>query len=471
MRKARLQQLVRWVMKVAGLPVLGTVVGLLAALVVTALISPEYTSSASVVLLPKPASGTGEIKVSDVGLAQNLVFSVAELAKSPDVATAVAQKLGIPASEVVGHLSGSSLIGVQVATIKATADSASKAAAMATAATAAVADLAGRLNLGGTTITFSSVDTATAPTEPTTPKRDLNAALGALVGLIAGIGVLTLRSRVGDRFRRVTDIELDLGLPALGIIDVGANGLQSATATELYGRADIHRSVDGLVAALSVLVPRREGRRIVITSPVTDDSAIVTAALLAVALHTPARPVSVIDVSGDERGIQRFLPERPGIVNERGDDDGGAQNQPAEDRPAVALLTGGPVLVRDLDSTSSGADVEAAMTAGASSGVDVIVVAPSVMTGRTVAELAHHADVVILSIDCDRVRRTDAGRASLLVRRLNVPLAGTVVTGRSIDQNGWHQSAWPDPIAVTAHERGGDDLPTAATRRSKAAAR
>ena len=299
MRKVQLQQLVRWTLKVAGLPLLGVVVGLIAALVVTEVITPEYTASASVVLLPKPAADTGEIRVADVGLAQNLVFSVAELAKSPDVATAVATKLGIPVSAVVGHLSGSSLIGVQLATIKATADSSARAAAMANAATVAIADLAKRLNLGGTTVTFSSVDTATPPADPTTPKRGLNLALGALVGLIAGIGVLTLRSRVGDRFRRVTDIELDLGLPALGIIAIAAGGRQTVTAAELYRRDDLRQSVDGLVAALSVLVPRRDGRRIVFTSPVADDSAIVTAALLAVALQTSVNAVSVIDVSGN----------------------------------------------------------------------------------------------------------------------------------------------------------------------------
>ena len=60
--------------------------------------------------------------------------------------------------------------------------------------------------------------TATVPTSPSSPKTSRNTALGALLGLLLGLGLAFLLERFDRRIREPKDLEAVYGLPLLGVV-------------------------------------------------------------------------------------------------------------------------------------------------------------------------------------------------------------------------------------------------------------
>jgi capsular exopolysaccharide synthesis family protein len=59
---------------------------------------------------------------------------------------------------------------------------------------------------------------ATAPTSPSSPKVSRNTVLGALLGLLLGVGLAFLLERMDRRIREPKDLERIYGLPLLGVV-------------------------------------------------------------------------------------------------------------------------------------------------------------------------------------------------------------------------------------------------------------
>jgi capsular exopolysaccharide synthesis family protein len=63
---------------------------------------------------------------------------------------------------------------------------------------------------------------ASVPTSPSSPKTSKNTALGAILGLLLGLGVAFLLERLDRRIREPKDLEMLYGLPLLGVVPESA---------------------------------------------------------------------------------------------------------------------------------------------------------------------------------------------------------------------------------------------------------
>jgi tyrosine-protein kinase len=444
MRNLRIEYLRRLAARILVLPALGLLVGLMAAAVTTFIVPSTYQATASVIVASTAANSPAAVRLSDVSLAQNLTSSVAQLAQSREVAVVAAGALSVPEKQVAGRISGVAQLGIQIVKVRAKADTAAKAAALADAAAGALIKVSNALHLGGSAVSVQPLDKAGIPSQAIAPRPLLIYVLGAFVGLLIGVGFLSLRARVGDRFRRVADVESELELPAIGVIrrPVPHRGVRSAHS--LFAGNEVGAAVDGLVSALSVLVGQKPGRRIVVTGVSDENSAAFVAALLAVGVQRQDHHTTLLEGTLRNAVVHRYFPDEDspsvqGILSRQ-------QSSEQYSADTLAVLTLAAVSSYfDLDPSFE--QVGALTDALASSGDDVIVIAPSVLAGRGLSALARHADVVILAVDSDRTRRADAGRASLLVQRLGVSLAAIVVTGSAAEEDGWQPAAWPTPLA------------------------
>lgn len=105
---------------------------------------------------------------------------------------------------------------------------------------------------------------ALVPTSPSSPKTKRNTLLGALVGLLLGLGIALLLERLDRRIREPEDLEAIYGLPMLGVVPhsgklaAGAGVALPPAEAEAFGLIRAH---------LRFFNVDREVRTVVIASP------------------------------------------------------------------------------------------------------------------------------------------------------------------------------------------------------------
>lgn len=77
--------------------------------------------------------------------------------------------------------------------------------------------------------------TATVPTSPSSPKTARNTVLGAVLGLLLGLGIAFLLERLDQRVREPKDLEELYGLPLLGVVPESAALSRSAKGRKNAG--------------------------------------------------------------------------------------------------------------------------------------------------------------------------------------------------------------------------------------------
>lgn len=432
MSRSRGLQPWRALAKSVALPLVGVLAGLSAAAAVTSAIEPTYRATASVII--RPAVKKSATDSTDLSQALNLAPSIARLAESREVADAVAAKLKVSADDVFERVTATSEPGSQIVTVQAEAGAAQLAAKVANEATKATAQLYRKLRLSGqTAVVVQPLDRAPAPGRPIAPRSELNYALGALAGFLIGIGFGSLGRRSDHRFRGVADIEAALGLPSVGVLPTVPR-LFTGDAAQLYRRGPMADCVNSVMAAISVLGASRSGRRIIVTGVGGQREGTLLASVLAVALSSRGQSAILLDGQQRRPGLVRHFRRRPvQTVAE-------ARGEPNMSQTTGLTVVGAAEMADHLH--RSGEDVGPLLHELAELVDDVVLTAPPVLAGPELARVAEHADVVLLVVASDHASRAEAVRAALLLRRLEVAMVATIITGAAATEDGWHHAAW-----------------------------
>ncbi|KAB1661088.1 polysaccharide biosynthesis tyrosine autokinase [Pseudoclavibacter sp. CFCC 13796] len=312
---------------------IGIVAGVLVAATAAFLQPKTYTADSSgFITTPTQANDGGNSVGSAVAgdsYAKSRAKSYADLGKTRAVAQEVVDKLGLKTSpeDLVGQISVS--VPLNTVTVKVTAKASTPQgasdlanawiAAMGTQiarlesgqATDSSADAKGAESQGEPAATLTPLESAVVPTSPSSPNLKLYLAIGALVGLVAGLVYALVRRQYDRRIRSSDDIRRATETPIVGTLPIqnslvnsrsrlsAAFGSSADPAKVEASTRQLNEALRELRTNISFLDVDRPPRSIVVTSALPGDGKSTVAANLAAVFSETGSTVVLID--GDLR--------------------------------------------------------------------------------------------------------------------------------------------------------------------------
>ncbi|MEN3314282.1 MAG: tyrosine-protein kinase, partial [Acidimicrobiaceae bacterium] len=161
------------------------------------------------------------------------------------------------------------------------------------------------------------IATAKTPTTPVSPKPKRDAVLGALVGLLLGIGISVLREQLNDKVRSAEEVERLTGLPLLAQLPFDEHAADAGVAVDQRPNSPLSEAMRSLRTSIQYQGVDRPVKVIVVTSALPGEGKSLVAANLAAAfaqadyrtilMSADLRRPSVNEVFGD-------LGSSPGLI-------------------------------------------------------------------------------------------------------------------------------------------------------------
>lgn len=198
--------------------VLVTLVTALAGFLISAfLIKPTYSASAQMLVNNRNEQQTTAITQSDINASSSLVNTYSIILKSHDVLEKVIDdcNLNCTSESLSRMVSVSSVNSTQVMKITVQSKNAQQALEICTDLVKLAPDAIVKAMDEGSVTTVSSPYTTGRPDSPSKRKYTM---FGALLGLIACLGVIVFKEITNDKFKTTEDIRTVLDLNILGVI-------------------------------------------------------------------------------------------------------------------------------------------------------------------------------------------------------------------------------------------------------------
>lgn len=294
--------------------VLATLVGLVGAWLAVSGRSVSYTAATAVDVEPRIISGS-------VPVTPNLATEE-KVVTSGVVLDAAASRLGLSP----GHLSARVSVSVSgtsnILSIGCTMSKPDQAQYCASVVTAAYTSFRNETGASKSAqardpLVVTLVSPAILPVSPSGTKKSVILSIGALLGLLLGLGAAYVRDRADDRVRDRADLGRNLGAPALAdIARVRGRGVPAPFVflrDPASAAAESYRYLRVRVDALSAAAPSA-GRVIQVTGPRGGEGSTSVSSNLATALAHVGHRVILVD--GDVRRVT--LSALYGVADQRG---------------------------------------------------------------------------------------------------------------------------------------------------------
>ena len=288
-----------------------TLIGISAAAAASILMKPSYEATTQLYVSVRSESQASGDLVQGSNFARQSVQSYANIVGTESVLGPVIEQLGLEdsVSELSERVTASapldtSLVDITVADgdPAVAAEIANQIGASFTSLVQDELEVPGDAS-GASPVKLTTVQPATMPESPVSPRTTLNLALGALVGLAFGIGIAVLRTVLDTRIHSLHDIEQVTDAPLLGGIafDPGARQRPLIVhADPRNPRAESFRTLRTNLQFLAVNDDMEQrGRSFVVSSAGPGEGKSTTAANLAIALAESGARVALVD--GDLR--------------------------------------------------------------------------------------------------------------------------------------------------------------------------
>lgn len=274
--------------------------GIAGAAAVSALATPVFTASAGVFLTVNSGDSAGELNQGST-YAENQVRSYAQVVTAPVVLQPVIDKLalGVTVAKLADRVTATVPINTAIVNIDVIGTDAAQTSDVANAVaqqlTVVVDELSPQSRGGARTVKATIITPASVPTEWTSPRVLLNLALGALMGLLVGVGQAILRFRLDTRVVGEGDVAQVTDRSIVGAIAFDADAKDHPLMLQAPSHSVRAEAYRRLRTNLQFLLLNGRKSSIVVTSSIADEGKTTTAINLATALADAGQSVLLID--------------------------------------------------------------------------------------------------------------------------------------------------------------------------------
>ena len=307
---------------------IATIVGTLIALGLSLAMTPVYQATSQLFVSVKSAGAAGDAYSGGL-FVQQRVKSYVDVVDSPAVLEPVIEELGLDSTYIglASQVSATTPPNTVLLNVSATDTSPAQAAKIANAVAASYANEIARLEgakttmdglprLGGngnqTPVQATVIKPAEVPTAAIFPRTQLNVLLGALLGLLVGVGIAVLRFTLDTSVKSSEELEQSADSTTLGVVtfdpDAKTNPLVTLRGTP---RAEAFRSIRTNLQYVDVDNPPRT---VVITSSLLEEGKSTTACNLAIAVAQAGSKVLLLEADLRRPKVAEYL----GVDGSRG---------------------------------------------------------------------------------------------------------------------------------------------------------
>lgn len=179
------------------------------------LVTPEYTSTTKMYVMPK--TNDNVVTNQDLTAGTQLTKDYVEMATSRPVLeeTITTLKLDMTPGALAKEISVSTATDTRILTIKVTDPKPKQARAIANSVRQALAEQISTVTKADS---VSTVEEANLPETPSSPNLMKNTVLGALIGVLLAVAVLMVLYFMDDSVKGTEDVEKNLGLNVLSSV-------------------------------------------------------------------------------------------------------------------------------------------------------------------------------------------------------------------------------------------------------------
>lgn len=401
---------------------------------VTYTTTPLYASSTQLFVSTSSSDATSSAAYQGNLFSQQRVTSYAQLLTGEQLAGAVVDdlRLTLTPAEVAGKVTASALPETVILDVTVTDTSAQRAQQIAESLgrqfAAQVTELETPEGSTTSTVKVTTVQQADLNGSPVSPNAVRNLALGAVLGLLLGVGAALLRSRLDNTVKTPEDVRALSGTGVIGTVLEDPRLAEDHLVTDQDTQsisAEAYRSIRTNLQFLDVDNPPRV---IVISSSVPGEGKSTLAVNLATVLGQSGSRVTLIEADLRRPRVTRYmgLISGAGLTNVlAGTADLHEVAQPWGDGK-LTVLAAGPMPPNPSEMLGS-AHMRTLLEDLRSTNDFVIIDAPPLLPVTDAAVLSVMSDGCVLSVRHGSTRREELEEAALTLSRIDAKLLGVVL--------------------------------------------
>lgn len=445
-----------WILIVAS-----TLLGLAIAAAAVVVIKPTYTAETKLFVAIQSSGSVADLQQGNT-FSQSRVQSYVETVGTPAVLQPAIDSLGLEVSPAAlsNSVRASADLKTVIISIKAQDTSPVQAAAIAQAVADSLIDTIGRLESQAqgspSPVKLSVVTPATAPTSPSEPNAKLNLAVGAISGLILGLGTAVLRNALDNKVRGEADLRRVTDAPILGGISFDTDATKKPLLTQTPAQSPRAESFLQIRTNLKFAHVSHGSKAILVTSSLPGEGKSTTATNLAIAMAQSGQSVVLVDADlrrpsvGDYLGLDRNAGLTTALIGQADINDlfqpWGADN--------LFVLTSGEIPPNP--SELLGSEPMRQLILRLEEVFDAVIIdAPPLLPVTDAAVLSQQVGGVVLVVGSSKVRLPDVQKSLAALNMVDADLLGLVINllpAKGPDAYAYSYQRYGSPEGTTARK-------------------